>query len=1228
VSPTLSRRGWGAAALLWLLLAFIQGPGLTVADTKHDLTADPWGFLHQALSPWTDVFPLGQLQNQAYGYLFPQGLFFALLEPLPDWVAQRLWWSLLLFLAFAGVVKLLEATATGSRASRLIAAVLFALSPRILTTLGAISSEAWTIALVLWVMLPVVRVLRLSGRPTTRHLAVSALGSAVAVLCLGAVNAVATVAAVMPAVIWWLTQGVFARGDDAKVRRRTAWRFAAWWVPGGVLACFWWIGPLLILGRYSPPFTDYIESSGITSYWFNLGEVLRGTTSWTAFLSSERQAGYAMVTEAVFVAATLIIALVGLAGLAGARLGRVGRSREPLPFAVTWILILGSGLTVFGLAGAPFSPVADQVQSFLDGSGAPLRNLHKFDAQVHLPLIVGVAHLLGGVRFPSVTSVASLRENWAHPEKNPPVVTAIATGLVVAVATAPAWTGRLVPEDGFRGVPSYWNEAADWLNDPANGAASSRTMVLPEARFARQTWGNTRDEPAQALLDVPWVVRDSVPLVPPEAIRGIDGLTREFSPTSAAGRNPALADALLQQGVGMVMVRTDLTSTADTPGARGVLRTLTESAASDRFTEVASFGDKGSDGSDGSEGDDDSGDGVRIFRVDGSAQTGDSAPENSTEPRVVARDDLEVTAGGPEALPRLAAADAAAGSRPRDRILTQDAEEDEQVSTITDTPALRDHNYGNITGATSEILSPDDPRMTRNPVRDYPSGVPEEEMTHVRESGGRVTASSSASDPTSLGGAENTSGVSAAVDEVAETAWRPGSGSPINQKLNFELDEPRSQMSLSARAAGGPLRVQATTYLGEKTVASTTMLIPDYREESSRPLVLPQGRADRVELRIVGAWGNAGISEAKLTDLDTDTDVTPRRDIVVPGPAGSRENPGRWVLGQEINEFEMRRTITVPETTDVTVDSDRCAADSDTLTSVDGEEVSCGQTLTLTAGEHEVRSRDRWLSLTTPEAATHATAGGADSTESGSASESASEAGPDADDRIIVTATSVNEGRKADVDGTELEPVTVNGWQQGWSVPADSAAADLSDDELVDALNVEFTATDTYQHWLIAGLVGALVLLLGWVSALVVARRRQTDTELSTPGRPHVGATGKVIIGAATLSLAAGIAAVPGALVAAATIGVITATPALLRTSWISRLPGRVRALVGRLTSPVPLAMVLGGLGSILMVRSAWGSGNYSTYAGNSWAPELLFIGCLVAVVCAVIIRRDDRDDR
>lgn len=127
------------STLAWFLFAFLQSPGLTSADTKLDLTANPWGFLRQASYPWTDTFPLGQLQNQAYGYLFPHGLFFAVFSFLPDWVTQRLWWGLLLALAFAGTVLLLQRLGIGSRGSRVIAGILFALSPRILTRLGLLA---------------------------------------------------------------------------------------------------------------------------------------------------------------------------------------------------------------------------------------------------------------------------------------------------------------------------------------------------------------------------------------------------------------------------------------------------------------------------------------------------------------------------------------------------------------------------------------------------------------------------------------------------------------------------------------------------------------------------------------------------------------------------------------------------------------------------------------------------------------------------------------------------------------------------------------------------------------------------------------------------------------------------------------------------------------------------------------------------------------------------------
>src|SRR4051812_44827163 len=147
-SLTSPLRSAGYAALL-TMLAFIQGTGLMVADTKFDLLTAPVRFLQRGLQLWDPEAAFGQVPDQSYGYAWPMGPFFAVghLAHMPPWMVQRLWWALLLCLAFFGMLRLLERLALGTDLTRLVAALVFVLTPRMTTLVGVVSIEVWPMAL-------------------------------------------------------------------------------------------------------------------------------------------------------------------------------------------------------------------------------------------------------------------------------------------------------------------------------------------------------------------------------------------------------------------------------------------------------------------------------------------------------------------------------------------------------------------------------------------------------------------------------------------------------------------------------------------------------------------------------------------------------------------------------------------------------------------------------------------------------------------------------------------------------------------------------------------------------------------------------------------------------------------------------------------------------------------------------------------------------------------------
>lgn len=513
---------------LWLLLAvWIVGGayGRIVPETKLGLTWEPLRFLTRAASAWDPWASFGRLQNQSVGYLFPMGTITGAARALgvPVWLAQRLWLTVLFGAALFGMHRLARALGIRGASGRVLAALVYTLAPSVLLVASYHGGTALPHALAPWMLVPLVDHERLGPRR-------AALRSALAIACMGGVNAASTLAVIPLALVWFLTR-------QPGPSRRCLF---AWWVGGVVAATAWWLVPFAVSVRHGFDFTPFTEQIDLTASTQSAADAWRGTGHWLTYIDQGgrvlQPGGQSLILDGRAILGSMLLVILGAIGLTAR--DAPGR-RWLIPTAALGAIALAAVYTGPGNAG----PIASGLRSLFDGPFVAFRNLHKFAPLVQLPLALGVGH-----------AVTLFGARLRRPHR---ALVPIGVGFALLAAISPMIPGRLFLPGSFVDLPEAWYDASAWADSQIG---ETRTLLLPGSISADHRWGTPQDEPFGLLSDTAWAVRDIIPLGGNGSTRLLDG----FDEALRRGAAPVgFTDALRRAGVGRLIVRNDLVDDGD-----------------------------------------------------------------------------------------------------------------------------------------------------------------------------------------------------------------------------------------------------------------------------------------------------------------------------------------------------------------------------------------------------------------------------------------------------------------------------------------------------------------------------------------------------------------------------------------------------------------------------------------------------------------------------------------
>jgi arabinofuranan 3-O-arabinosyltransferase len=489
IDPALARRWmWIGLAVVFVVLPFFSATGRYVPDSRDATWFAPGTDISQQFLLWKSSPTLGIEQHA--GILIPMGAVVGILRGigLPVWVAERLWHGLLLFVAAAGMVLLIDFL----RSRRTVAAPAIAAVVYTLTPYAFGYGLPTTAAFVPYVLLPLLMYVtaRGLGRDGLAGPALVGLTS----FLMGGGNGAPQVYVFVP-VIGYMA---WAAWVDRSVTTGRVLKFAAWSFLFVVAMNAYWVFTVSSTTDVANVLA-FSEQPSIINVTSSLSETIRGLGFW-GFYGGNAFGSWVPTVRSFITSPILILAgfALPIAAIATAWLSR-WRYRLFFLFLMILAVMVMSG--IFPVRSpTPFGHLLLRFFQDVPGGGG-LRTTYKFGPA----LALAVAALVGVGVEEAGAWAASL--DWA------PAARLGIAGLVVLVLGAnsyPLWTGSLYAANkGTSDIPGYWTNALRAVDKDIDGY---RAFFAPGSAGAVYRWGTLHDGIAEATPWLPSVHQSRVPV--------------------------------------------------------------------------------------------------------------------------------------------------------------------------------------------------------------------------------------------------------------------------------------------------------------------------------------------------------------------------------------------------------------------------------------------------------------------------------------------------------------------------------------------------------------------------------------------------------------------------------------------------------------------------------------------------------------------------------------------